>query len=717
MPTLLIIRPSNRPQQDIQTCHAAGWQAQVLSPIEIEADRSALNKLPEQFKQADVVFWVSPTAIETAAPHLNFSDGPKAHITVGQTSQHTLAQFSPYPVFSPEDGNDSEAVLRMPIWKNLPPNARVLIIRGHGGRDFLAEKLTELGFQIDIAEIYFRRPHAIDWQSFKTEDIAAAYVTSGEIAREFFHQIPPQFSRFFESLLYFTHHPRIADALRIVGAKHVETVTSLSAALSSMPQRSQAVSPVEDNKDTQQVANTAAPAPERSENTRPSEQIKPTQPQRVEASMPESNNLPQNNAPVIIKQSGGKALAAGAIVLALLGLGASGFLFVQGQNVLKNQELEFNQKIDKAALGESENASLLKDNLNRQTAIQAELDRLNNGQKNNSDQILQMQKAYQELLKGRINWLVDEAESMLNTASQQLMLSGNLQGAVSVLEHIDSRLSRFEQPELIPIKQAISNDLAALKNRPYVDISATALRIDRLETGISGLPLVLDGVLKPGAAPVEATNSGTWWENTWEKSLNALKGLVEVRHLDSNDAMLISPDQTYFIRENLRLRLLDARIALLQHNGEVYQSDLNNVEATVKQYFDSKSPATQSWLKELAELKALDVRMISDDSLKASLSAVRAYQEGSRTQMTTEEATQTQAAEKTASAPATTTEQATTAAPAAASAPQSLEAPALPSENKKEPAAEAAKPQNQTKPAAKPQNQTKPAAKIKGEQA
>ena len=707
MPTLLIIRPSNRPQQDIQTCHAAGWQAQVLSPIEIEADRSALNKLPEQFKQADVVFWVSPTAIETAAPHLNFSDGPRAHITVGQTSQHTLAQFSPYPVFSPEDGNDSEAVLRMPIWKNLPPNARVLIIRGHGGRDFLADKLTELGFQIDIAEIYFRRPHAIDWQNFKTEDIAAAYVTSSELAREFFHQIPPQFSRFFKSLLYFTHHPRIADALRIVGAKHVETVTSLSAALSSMPQRSQAVNPVEDNKDTQQVANTAAPAPERSENTRPSEQIKPTQPQQVEASMPESNNLPQNNAPVIIKQSGGKALAAGATVLALLGLGASGFLFVQGQNVLKNQELEFNQKIDKAALGESENASLLKDNLNRQTAIQAELDRLNNGQKSNSEQILQMQKAYQELLKGRINWLVDEAESMLNTASQQLMLSGNLQGAVSVLEHIDSRLSRFEQPELIPIKQAISNDLAALKNRPYVDISATALRIDRLETGISGLPLVLDGVLKPGAAPVEAANSGTWWENTWEKSLNALKGLVEVRHLDSNDAMLISPDQTYFIRENLRLRLLDARIALLQHNGEVYQSDLNNVEATVKQYFDSKSPATQSWLKELAELKALDVRMISDDSLKASLSAVRAYQEGSRTQMTTEEAAQTQAAEQTASAPAATTEQATTAAPAAASAPQSLEAPALPSENKKEPATEAAK----------PQNQTKPAAKIKGEQA
>ena len=64
MPTLLIIRPSNRPQQDIQTCHAAGWQAQVLSPIEIEADHSALKKLPEQFKQADVVFGSAPPLLK-----------------------------------------------------------------------------------------------------------------------------------------------------------------------------------------------------------------------------------------------------------------------------------------------------------------------------------------------------------------------------------------------------------------------------------------------------------------------------------------------------------------------------------------------------------------------------------------------------------------------------------------------------------------------------
>ncbi|WP_232462252.1 uroporphyrinogen-III C-methyltransferase [Neisseria chenwenguii] len=369
----------------------------------------------------------------------------------------------------------------------------------------------------------------------------------------------------------------------------------------------------------------------------PKQPSKPTpQPERK----PEAKTAPQPApvvqnapAPVIIKQSGSKGLAVGALVLALLGLGASGFLFVQGQNLLKNQELSFAQKLDKAALGESENALVLKDAIHRQTLIQAEMQRLGTGQTTNAEQIKLTQRAYQDLVKGRANWLVDEAESMLNLASQQLLLAGNVQGAIGVLEHIQSRLSRFDQPELLPIKQAVSRDLTALKNRPYVDISGTALRIDRLEAAATGLPLLVDGTLTPSEREAAKQAAGrSWWENAWDKSLEALKGLVELRRLDSSDAMLIAPDQIYFVRENLRLRLLDARIALMQHNGEAYQSDLNNAEAAVKQYFDPRSPATQSWLKELAELKALDVRMVSDESLKASLTAVAVYQDGGRPQ-------------------------------------------------------------------------------------
>ena len=94
---------------------------------------------------------------------------------------------------------------------------------------------------------------------------------------------------------------------------------------------------------------------ESSETAAPKKAKQPKTSEYAGTHMSESKNLPQNQpAPVIIKQSGSRGLAVGALVLALLGLGASGFLFVQGQNVLKNQELSFNQKLDKAALGESE---------------------------------------------------------------------------------------------------------------------------------------------------------------------------------------------------------------------------------------------------------------------------------------------------------------------------------------------------------------------------
>lgn len=338
---------------------------------------------------------------------------------------------------------------------------------------------------------------------------------------------------------------------------------------------------------------------------------------------------PQAPAPVIIRESGGKGLAVGALVLSLLALGAGGFLFVQGQNVLKNQETAFNQKIDQAAVGESENAQILKENSRKQSELAAALLQIADGQRDNKEQIEAANRAYQELLRNRADWLVDETEATLNMAAQQLLLSGNVPVAVTVLENIESRLSRFEQADLLPIKQAVSSDLAALKNQPYLDISGTALRLDRLENAVAGMPLVLESTLQPGqveAAPQEDPNA-SWWQRTWNKTLHGLGNLVEVRKLNNGDAMLLAPEQAYFVRENLRLRLLDARIALMQHNGEVFLSDLNNAEATVKQYFDNQSPATQAWLKELAELKSLDMRTVSNESLKASLAAVRNYQD------------------------------------------------------------------------------------------
>lgn len=381
-------------------------------------------------------------------------------------------------------------------------------------------------------------------------------------------------------------------------------------------------------KDTSQVKNTTKDH---------SHQNMVSQKNKIGSKMFEQKN--HASQPVNVqKHSPGKGVTVVALILSLLALGASGLLFVEGQNQLKNQQLQFDQKIDAAGIDVGRNIASMQISLARVDELTRQLQELQKNQKNQSDSVEKLSRAYQELVKSRSDWLVDEIEATLNIVSQQLLISGNVPVAVSVLENLDSRLSRFDQPQLLPIKKAISSDLENLKNRPYLDVASLSLRLNRLESAIAGLPLMVDNQLQAGnaqAGPVIKSNS-SWWGRIWQNTLHSLRSMVEIRHLDQNDSMLMSPEQTFFVRENLRLRLLDARIALLQSRGEVYIADLNSAETAVKQYFDANSVATQSWLKELNQLKLLNIQYNQENNaLSASLAEVRDYQKQSGIDMST----------------------------------------------------------------------------------
>ncbi|KES14180.1 putative enzyme of heme biosynthesis, partial [Gilliamella apicola SCGC AB-598-I20] len=155
------------------------------------------------------------------------------------------------------------------------------------------------------------------------------------------------------------------------------------------------------------------------------------------------------------KHSSGKGIAAGALVLSILALGASGFLFVEGQNLLKNQQLQFDHKIDTAGIVVGKNITTIQNSMARIDELTRQLQELQLQQKNQGDSMDKLNRAYHELVKSRSDWLVDEIEATLNLASQQLLISGNVPVAVGVLENLDNRLSRFDQPQLLPIKKAI----------------------------------------------------------------------------------------------------------------------------------------------------------------------------------------------------------------------------------------------------------------------
>lgn len=346
-------------------------------------------------------------------------------------------------------------------------------------------------------------------------------------------------------------------------------------------------------------------------------------------STPVTPKEPPSAPPTVIVESKSKGggLSVLALAVSLIALGASGALFYQGQQVLKNMENAWGSKLSEAGMVNAQNQQQLKQSFLRQDAIAAQMlqfdDRLNQsaGQYNTLNQM------YQELTKTRYDWLMAETEYTLNLASQQLQLSGNVPGAITALESIEQRLSKFDRPELIPLKRAISSDLVNLKKQPYLDVTGLTLKLDRLQTALSSLPMVLDGMVQsvektPIATPIEGAS---WWENLLNEVGNGLKDLVQVQQINSSDALLLSPEQSFFIKENIKLRILDARLALMQHQGDIYQNDLDAIESALKNYFDQSAPATQTWLKELAELKAASFDT-STSGLNASIQAVRAYQ-------------------------------------------------------------------------------------------
>ena len=228
-PTLLIIRPANRIPADAALCRRAGWQPVPFPLIHIRPEANVLAGLPTQLQQASAAVWISPTAVETALPLLSGSllhSLSQPQIAVGSGTAKALQQAGFAHIVAPGGGHDSEAVLALPVWRTLNPGANILIVRGAHGRNLLPESLCRHGFQVACADIYQRQPLTPDWTLFTAAQPAAAWITSAEQVRLLFATAPASLTQQLQSLLYFAHHPRIAEALSQAGAARIRLLSS-----------------------------------------------------------------------------------------------------------------------------------------------------------------------------------------------------------------------------------------------------------------------------------------------------------------------------------------------------------------------------------------------------------------------------------------------------------------------------------------------------------
>jgi len=237
------------------------------------------------------------------------------------------------------------------------------------------------------------------------------------------------------------------------------------------------------------------------------------------------------------------------------------------------------------------------------------------------NQRLALESLYLELTRSRDERVLAEVEQILLIASQQLQLAGNVKAALIALESADSRLQRADSAQFNNLRRAIRRDTERLKSMPYVDVVGMSLRLDSMDHEVDGFPLAM--YERPAAdKPVLARPDETALARLAREAWQDIGSLVRIQRIDRDEVPLISPSQAFFLRENLRLRLMSARVALLAHEENSFKADMRGAGDWLRRYFDTKDRKVSDALATLRQLGAAEVTIEVPD-ISSSLEAVR----------------------------------------------------------------------------------------------
>lgn len=256
----------------------------------------------------------------------------------------------------------------------------------------------------------------------------------------------------------------------------------------------------------------------------------------------------------------------------------------------------------------------------------------------------QLEELMLSVSRSRDDNLVQDLESAIRLAAQQAQVTGSVQPLISALQAADQRIGRAAQPRLNPVQRAIARDIERIRGASLADIPALAAQLDELARQVDlwptlnqvGPQAVAAQPVPGAAAPVaeampDADPAGagawakvkTWWQRIASEVVHSGRDLVRVSRIDRPEAVLLAPEQTFFLRENLKLKLLNARLGVLARQLRIAQADLVAVDSALERYFDPKASSVAGARAAMLRLKRdlVDSPMPTPDETLAALAA------------------------------------------------------------------------------------------------
>ena len=261
----------------------------------------------------------------------------------------------------------------------------------------------------------------------------------------------------------------------------------------------------------------------------------------------------------------------------------------------------------------------------------------------------QLEELIQSLSRSRDENVLSDVDAALRLALQQSAITGSAEPLLSALRQADERLARYQQPRMDRVRRAVLQDLDRVKAAGTVDVQSLAIRIDETVRAIDDLPL-LAAIDRRGAkretasrvAGERASDAGSsappatgasavggpgpqWLDARLRSMLHQVwaevRDLVRVTRVDEPEAALLAPEQAFFLRENLKLRLLNARLALLSRQFDTVQADLRDAQGSLDRYFDKGSRRVELAREQLRQV-AQQARQVTVPRPDATLAAL-----------------------------------------------------------------------------------------------
>jgi uroporphyrin-3 C-methyltransferase len=314
--------------------------------------------------------------------------------------------------------------------------------------------------------------------------------------------------------------------------------------------------------------------------------------------------------PLPVAAGSGRWIAAGAAVLAALATAALVLAWNTQQRVKALESELVKRQQDSASLStEARTLARNADVTAREAAAKMAL--LEARVAETTMQRSQLEDLIQSLARSRDENVLADVETAIRVALQQSAITGSAEPLVLTLKQADERLARYNQPGLERVRRAVAQDLERTRTAGVTDVTVLTIRLDDVIRQVDDLPLLAlperragnmaaarptPRADEPPAAPAQPASGGDWSDHLGQAGRDLLdhlwqevKGLIRVTRIDQPEAMLVAPEQAFFLRENLKLRLLNARLALLSRQFDTAQSDLRDAQSVLDRYFDRSS--------------------------------------------------------------------------------------------------------------------------------